>query len=169
MQTAPREVERAPAGSPAARTAMTGGADATQPGDGLAGWIGRRALEPFSRALPPMGDTERAALEAGTVGLEGRLFSGQPDFDALLALAPNRLTDAERTSSDGSAAVRAARRLGDRARRRPAARGLGLPQATQRFFGMIIPKEYGGLGFSALAHCAVCTKLATRSAPRPSR
>ena len=58
-------------------------------------WIGRAAMGPFSRALPPMGDTERAALEAGTVGFEGSLFAGQPDFDALLAVAPNRLTDAE--------------------------------------------------------------------------
>ena len=30
-----------------------------------------------------------------------------------------------------------------------------------RFFGMIIPKEYGGLGFSALAHRAVLQKIAS--------
>ncbi|WP_410968313.1 acyl-CoA dehydrogenase family protein, partial [Salmonella sp. SAL04281] len=31
------------------------------------------------------------------------------------------------------------------------------------FFGLIIPKEYGGKGFSAFAHSQVVMKLATRS------
>ena len=65
----------------------------------LASLIGRIAFKPFSKALPPLGDTERAALEAGTVGFEGDLFAGRPDFDALLRRGPNRLTDAERTFS----------------------------------------------------------------------
>jgi acyl-CoA dehydrogenase len=46
----------------------------------LASLIGRWAMQPFSKALPPLGDTERAALEAGTVGFEGQLFAGRPDF-----------------------------------------------------------------------------------------
>ena len=50
---------------------------------GIHSLLGRAAMAPFSRALPVMGDTERAALEAGTVGFEGALFSGRPDFDAL--------------------------------------------------------------------------------------
>ncbi len=33
-----------------------------------------------------------------------------------------------------------------------------------RFFGMIIPKAYGGLGFSALAHSQVVMKVSSRSA-----
>lgn len=57
----------------------------------LATLIGRWAMQPFSKALPPLGDTERAALEAGTVGFEGRLFSGNPDFDVLSGMGPNRL------------------------------------------------------------------------------
>src|SRR5262245_27570716 len=64
---------------------------------GLAALIGRDALGPFSKALPALGDTERAALEAGTVGFEGDLFAGRPDFSSLLARGPNRLTEAERT------------------------------------------------------------------------
>lgn len=56
---------------------------------GFARWLGLAAMKPFARALPVMGDTERAALEAGTVGFEGRLFSGRPDFDAPPAAGPN--------------------------------------------------------------------------------
>ncbi|MEO8250769.1 MAG: acyl-CoA dehydrogenase, partial [Burkholderiales bacterium] len=63
----------------------------------FASWIGKKAMQPFSNALPPIGDTERAALEAGTVGFEGRLFSGRPDFDALAAMPPVRLTEREQS------------------------------------------------------------------------
>ena len=66
----------------------------------LASLIGRWAMKPFSKALPPLGDTERAALEAGTVGFEGQLFAGRPDFDALAAFGPNRLTEREQAFLD---------------------------------------------------------------------
>ncbi len=83
---------------------------------GLASTVGRASMAAFTRALPPMGDTERAALEAGTVGFEGELFAGRPDFDALRARGPNRLTDAEQAFLDNEVrdAVRDARRLRDR-------------------------------------------------------
>ena len=55
---------------------------------GLASLIGRAAMGPFASALPAMGDTERAALEAGTVGFEGELFAGRPDFDSLRSRRP---------------------------------------------------------------------------------
>ncbi len=67
---------------------------------GFAHWLGQAAMKPFARALPVMGDTERAALEAGTVGFEGRLFSGQPDFDALLAAGPTVLSATEQAFLD---------------------------------------------------------------------
>eukprot|EP01036_Dinobryon_divergens_P045704 gene45704-61099_t len=66
----------------------------------LATLIGRWAMKPFSKALPPLGDTERAALEAGTVGFEGRLFAGRPDFDVLAAMGPNQLTEREQAFLD---------------------------------------------------------------------
>ena len=34
---------------------------------------------------------------------------------------------------------------------------------TQKFFRLIIPKEYGGLGFSAYAHSEIIRKISTRS------
>lgn len=119
-------------------------------------------MAPFSKALPAMGDTERAALEAGTVGFEGQLFAGQPDFDALIAQGPNRLTDEERRFLDqevraliGMLDDHAIDKAGD------------LPPEVwsylreHRFFGMIIPKEYGGLGFGHYAHAEVVTRIAT--------
>lgn len=129
---------------------------------GLHRLLGRLAMAPFAKALPAMGDTERAALEAGTVGFEGQLFAGQPDFDALIARGPNRLTEEERRFLDeevrtlvGMLDDHAIDEAGDLP-----------PQVWQylrehRFFGMIIPKAFGGLGFGHYAHAEVVTRIAT--------
>ena len=128
----------------------------------FASLIGRVAFKPFSKALPPMGDTERAALEAGTVGFEGDLFAGRPDFDALLRRGPNRLTDDERHFLDNEVPALIAMlddHQIDEARDLP-------PEVWQvlrdkKYFGMIIPREYGGLGFGHFAHAAVVTRIGT--------
>jgi acyl-CoA dehydrogenase len=128
----------------------------------IAGWVGKIALAPFARALPPMGETERAALEAGTVGFEGDLFAGRPDFDALRARGPNRLNAAEQAFLDTEVRELCAM-LDDNAI--DAARDLP-PEVWQflrekKFFGMIIPREHGGLGFGDFAHATVVTRIAT--------
>ena len=131
---------------------------------GIARWVGKMAMGPFSKALPRMGDTERAALEAGTVGFEGQLLSGQPDFDALIASGPNVLTAAEQQFLDTEVRTLCAM-LDDFA---IDSAGDMPPEVwqymrDQRFFGMIIPTEWGGLGFGHFAHAAVVTRLATVS------
>jgi acyl-CoA dehydrogenase len=128
----------------------------------LATLIGRWAMKPFSKALPPLGDTERAALEAGTVGFEGRLFAGRPDFDALSAMGPNRLTEREQAFLDNEVRT-LCHMLDDHA----IDQARDLPPEVwrflreKRFFGMIIPEEFGGLGFSHFAHATVVTRIAT--------
>lgn len=124
--------------------------------------LGRAALGPFAKALPAMGDTERAALEAGTVGFEGELFSGQPDWDSLRARGPNRLTPAEQDFLDNEVRELTAMLDDfaiDEARDLPPAVWQYLRE--RKFFGMIIPPEFGGLGFGHFAHAAVVTRIAT--------
>jgi acyl-CoA dehydrogenase len=117
------------------------------------------------RILPKLGETERIAAEAGTVWWDGDLFSGRPRWRNLLNFPVQRLSDDELWFLDvpvqelcGMIDDWAIQQDGD------------LPPEIwdflkeHKFFGMIIPKEYGGLGFSALAHSAVITKLASRSA-----
>ncbi len=129
---------------------------------GVARTVGRLALAPFTKALPPIGDTERAALEAGTVGFEGRLFAGRPEFDALAAVGPNRLTDAERSFLDNEV-----RELIEMLDDHAIDEAGDLPPEVWRFlrekkfFGMIIPREFGGLGFGHFAHATVVTRIAT--------
>jgi len=122
-------------------------------------------LKYVRKVLPPMSDTERTAIEAGTVWWEADLFRGGPDWAKLHAYAEARLTQEEQSFVDGQADTLCAMmddwqityELND------------LPPEVwqyikeQRFLGMVIPKEYGGLGFSAIAHSEVVMKLATRS------
>jgi len=124
----------------------------------------RPLLKLFKRMLPPLSETEREALEAGTVGWDGELFSGRPDWHKLLATLAPQLTASEQAFLDGPV-EELCRMLDDW---RIVDHDKDLPPAVwqylkeQRFFGMIIPVEYGGLGFSVLAHSQVIMKIASR-------
>jgi acyl-CoA dehydrogenase len=123
----------------------------------------------FARArknLPPLSATEREALEAGDVWWEGDLFSGNPDWRKLLGFAPARLSAEEQAFLAGPVEELCAM-LDDW---RINAEWRDLPEEVwaflrrHRFFGMIIPEDYGGLGFSAFAHSEVVKRISTRSA-----
>ncbi len=116
--------------------------------------------------LPAISETERTAIEAGTVWMDGELFSGKPDFERLLGVEYGTLSADERAFLDGPVETVCA--MTDdwevfQARDLPPAVWDYLKR--ERFLGMIIPKEYGGLGFSAEAHSAVIAKLSSRSGP----
>ncbi len=124
-----------------------------------------RVLAVFRRILPDMSPTEKEAIDAGTVWWDADLFSGKPDWDKLLATPEPRLSAEEQAFVDGPceevcAMVNDWEVTHER---------YDLPPPVWQyikdkgFLGMIIPKKYGGLGFSALAHSAVVMKLSTRS------
>ncbi|MDQ3617576.1 MAG: acyl-CoA dehydrogenase [Pseudomonadota bacterium] len=128
-------------------------------------WITRPLLGFYTRILPPLSETERVALEAGTVGFEGELFSGKPDWQVLLDQPAPVLTAEEQAFLDGPV-EELCRMTNDwdinhvHADLQPE---LWDYIKRNRFFGMIVPKEYGGLGFSALANHKVIQKLASVS------
>lgn len=119
----------------------------------------------FRQTLPPMSDTEREAIEAGTVWWDGQLFSGRPDWNVLLDYPKAELSEEEQAFLDGPT-----EELCSLINDWDVSQQLDLPPAAwdyikqQGFFGLIIPKEYGGKGFSAYAHSQIVMKLATRSA-----
>ncbi|MGY0634916.1 acyl-CoA dehydrogenase [Luteimonas sp. A478] len=122
-------------------------------------------LKFFRKVLPPLSQTERIALETGSVGFEGELFTGDPDWNILLNYPKPELTAEEQAFLDGP--TEALCLMVDEWQINHVHADLP-PEMwdfikTNRFFGMIIPKEYGGLGFSALAHHKVIQKLATAS------
>jgi acyl-CoA dehydrogenase len=119
----------------------------------------------FRRILPDMTQTEKDAIDAGTVWWDADLFSGKPDWNKLLAIPAPRLSAEEQAFVDGPCEEICA--MTDDWEVTHERYDLP-PQVWQYakdkgFFGMIIPKKYGGLGFSALAHSAVVMKLSTRS------
>lgn len=126
--------------------------------------VSRWAMRVMSRVLPRLGETERIALEAGTVWWDAELFEGRPRWQRLLDFRPRPLTAEEQAFLDGPVTELCAR-LDDwqiqQQRDLPASIWALLKH--NRFFGMIIPKEYGGLGFSAIAHSRVVTKISSRS------
>lgn len=117
-------------------------------------------------AMPAISETERTAIESGSVWAEAELFSGKPDFSKLMAESYPELTAEERAFLDGPVeelcAVLDDWEIWER-RELPADAWEIIKR--ERFLGMIIPKAFGGLGFSALAHSEVIMKLASRSIP----
>src|SRR3954464_10838636 len=114
-------------------------------------------LSVYRRILPDMSQTEKEAIDAGTVWWDGDLFSGKPDWDKLLATPAPRLSADEQAFLDGPVEELCA--MCDDWEITHERQDLP-PHVWQfikdrGFLGMIIPKKFGGMGFSALAHSAV--------------
>ncbi|MBE9046023.1 acyl-CoA dehydrogenase [Pleurocapsales cyanobacterium LEGE 10410] len=151
------------------------------------------------KLLPKISATEREAIEAGNVWVDGEFFSGKPNLQRLLnepyplifSMLDKKIDVGDGEKHNNSELLTP---NSEYAKRYP----LGLNQirsfldnqvetvcqmATdweihvrqdlppevwdylrqERFFGMMIPVEYGGLGFSNLAYSQVMNKLASRS------
>jgi acyl-CoA dehydrogenase len=128
-------------------------------------FLARPLLHRIRKILPPMSETERDAIEAGSVWWEAELFRGAPDWKLLKNYKSPLLSDEERAFVEGPVEQLCAMIDDwDITHKR-----LDLPpeiwafMKQHRFFGMIIPRHYGGLEFSAYGHSAVVTKLASRS------
>ncbi len=127
--------------------------------------ISRPVLQIFRRMLPTMSRTEQEALDAGNVWWEGELFSGMPRWNRLLELPAPSLTNEEQAFLDGPVNElcsmlddwQITHELCD------------MPEEVwdfikkKGFFAMIIPREFGGLGFSPLANSIILTKISSRN------
>ena len=119
----------------------------------------------YRKVMPPMSQTEREALEAGTVWWDGEMFSGRPDWQKLLATPAPALTVEEQRFLDEETEALCAMTSDWETTNvyKDLPPNVWQFVKDKGFLGMIIPKEYGGLGFSGWAHSQVVTKLSTRS------
>jgi len=127
--------------------------------------ITRPVFEFFKQVLPPMNQTEKEALDAGDVWWDGELFRGNPDWKAMLATKKPQLSEQEQSFIDHQ--VETVCNMVNEWDISFKDKDLP-PEAwdylkKEGFLGLIIPKEYGGKGFSAFAHSSIVTKLASRS------
>ncbi|WP_074780145.1 acyl-CoA dehydrogenase [Halopseudomonas bauzanensis] len=135
----------------------------------LTDWRRRSITTPlfhwFRKVLPPISDTEQEALDAGTVWWDGEIFSGRPDWNRLHSYPMPTLTAEEQAFLDGP--VEELCSMTNEWQVTTELQDLPAPVwdfiKGNGFFGLIIPREYGGKGFSAYAHSQVAMKLASRS------
>ncbi len=128
-------------------------------------WLSRPLLKRIRKVLPPMSETERDAIEAGSTWWEAELFCGNPDWNRLRNYSMPELSPEEQAFIDGPVEQLCAMIDDwDITHKR-----MDLPPEmwdflrSHGFFGMIIPRRYGGLEFSALGHSSAVTKIAGRS------
>lgn len=115
--------------------------------------------------LPKVSETEQQALDAGTVGFDAELFSGQPDWNKLRAIPAIHLTDEERAFLDGPTTELCAM-IDDwkvRFKEKEIPEEIWDFVKKHGFLGMLISKSHGGLGFSAQAQSLILGKVASRS------
>ena len=127
--------------------------------------ITARVFPMFRRVLPHMSDTEREALEAGDTWWETDLFRGRPDWRTLLGMPVGGLSEEEQGFLDNEVETLCAMLDEDRIVRKDHDMA---PEAwdymrSNGFFGLIIPRRYGGREFSSFAQSSVVTKVSTRS------
>lgn len=114
--------------------------------------------------LPKISKTEKTALRAGDVWVEGELFSGKPDFKKIFSNPYPTLTEEEQHFIDNEVNEVCAMTSDWKVfEERDLPKKVWTYLKKNKFMGMIIPKEHGGLGFSAYAHSSVIEKLATHS------
>ena len=125
----------------------------------------RPLFNKMRKALPKMSQTEREALEAGDTWWDAELFTGNPDWQKLKDLPAARLTDEENAFINGP--VEALCGMLDDWDITHNRRDLSVEVwdfiKQNRFCGIIIPKQYGGLEFGDFAHSQIVMKIASRS------
>ncbi|OZG70719.1 acyl-CoA dehydrogenase [Hahella sp. CCB-MM4] len=128
-------------------------------------YLTTRIFDWVRKVLPGLSDTEKEAIAAGTVSWDGELFSGLPNWHHLLNLPKPELSESEKAFINGPVNDLCTR-LNDW---EITHERYDLPPEIWQFikdngfFGMIVPKKYGGLELSALAHSTAVMKIATRS------
>jgi alkylation response protein AidB-like acyl-CoA dehydrogenase len=117
--------------------------------------------------LPEISETEMEALDSGTDdnGWVAEIMKGRPDWEKLFELTKPALTEEEQSFLDNEVEELCEMldvwKINEETKELPED---ALQYIKDKgFFGMVVPKEYGGLGFSALGHSAVVLKLASRS------
>jgi acyl-CoA dehydrogenase len=129
-------------------------------------YISEPILKIYKKIMPEMSSTEKDAIDAGSVWWDGEIFSGNPNWQALHNIPQARLTTQEQAFLDGP--VEDVCKMCDdwEVTHKNADLSVEVWQFLKdnKFFAMIIKKEFGGLEFSAYCQSRVLQKLSSVSA-----
>jgi acyl-CoA dehydrogenase len=123
--------------------------------------ISQKIFLQYKKVMPKLSSTEREALEGGTVCWSAELFNGKPDWKILLEIPAPTLSAEEKSFIEGPV-EQLCSQINDW---QTVFHDMDLPESVWQFikdngfFGLIIPKEYGGKGFSAYAHAEIIAKI----------
>ncbi|MEP7262760.1 MAG: acyl-CoA dehydrogenase, partial [Usitatibacter sp.] len=119
----------------------------------------------YKKILPQVSQTEQEALDAGSIWWDADLFSGKPDWDKMFAYPQARLSAEEQAFVDGTVNELCSmlHEWEITHERMDLSPEVWKFIREKGFLGIIIPKSYGGLGFSAFAHTEIVTRISTRS------
>lgn len=115
----------------------------------------------YRKHMPTISETERAAIEAGTVRWDREIFSGAPNWKILTDYPKPALTEEEQAFIDGPVQELCSM-LDDWAithEDHDLSPGVWAFLRKEGFFGFIIPKAYGGKAFSAFAVSQILSML----------
>jgi len=116
------------------------------------------------KALSKVSETEKVAINAGGTWVDKDLFSGSPDLSKILSYKIQKLTKEEQDFLDNQTnKVCSMVSDWDVFESKDLTAEVWQYLKDNKFFGMLIPKQYGGLEFSPIAQSTIVAKLATRS------
>ncbi|USD64160.1 acyl-CoA dehydrogenase [Vibrio sp. SCSIO 43136] len=123
------------------------------------------AFKMFKKVLPPLSNTEKEAMEAGSVWWDGELFGGSPDWQKMHNYPKPQLSEEEQSFMDNELETLMEMINDDQIVRhdRDLPKEVWEYLAKERFFSLIISKKYGGREFSAHANSTIVTRIATKS------
>lgn len=130
---------------------------------GLVGAVDRRVYRWARGVLPPISKTENIALGCGTIGFDRDIFGGSPSLQHLIDTYNPKLSDEEQSFLDVQV-TQLCSLLNDHdvVVNKDFSKEAWDYMRDEKFFGMKIPREWGGLGFSTHAVSRVLAKLATQ-------
>jgi acyl-CoA dehydrogenase len=124
-------------------------------------FFSQKIFDHYKKMMPKISDTEKEVLRAGTVSWEAELFNGKPNWKKLCSIPAVMLTTEEKNFIHHT--VEALCHLLNDWQITEVDKDLPSEVwsflKTEGFFGLIIPKQYGGKGFSAFAHSEILCKI----------
>ncbi len=126
--------------------------------------ITAKIFQAVKNKLPAISETEQEVLQAGDVWWEKALLTGRPNWSKFLKFSKVKLTPEEEQFLNIQVDT-----LCSLLEDYKIVKEGNLPSEVwnyikqERFLGLVIPKDYNGLGFSAFAHSTIIQKIASKS------